>query len=88
MDRLEEGAVVKTPEKPSSPDAPNRDWTEVKEKEAVEEPPEPPKEPIYKQLPGIPPVVVAGERQCHRVGAEINRRPCRSVWRSKPRMSP
>ena len=50
MDRLGEGAVVKTPDKPSAPDAPNRDWTEVKKKETVEEPPEPPKEPIYKQL--------------------------------------
>ena len=50
MDRLGEGAVVKTPDKPSAPDAPNRDWTEVKNKETVEEPPEPPKEPIYKQL--------------------------------------
>lgn len=50
MDRLGEGAVVKTPDKPSAPDAPNRDWTEVKKKETVEDPPEPPKEPIYKQL--------------------------------------
>lgn len=50
MDPLGEGAVVKTPDKPSAPDAPNRDWTEVKKKETVEEPPEPPKEPIYKQL--------------------------------------
>ena len=50
MDRLGEGAVVKTPDKPSAPDTPNRDWTEVKKKDTVEEPPEPPKEPIYKQL--------------------------------------
>lgn len=50
MDRLGEGAVVKTPDKPSAPDTPNRDWTEVKKKETVEDPPEPPKEPIYKQL--------------------------------------
>lgn len=50
MDRLGEGAVVKTPDKPSAPDAPNRDWTEVKKKETIEEPPEPPKDPIYKQL--------------------------------------
>ena len=50
MDCLGEGAVVKTPDKPSAPDAPNRDWTEVKKKDTVEEPPEPPKEPIYKQL--------------------------------------
>ena len=49
MDRLGEGAVVKTPDKPSAPDTPNRDWTEVKKKETVEDPPEPPKEPIYKQ---------------------------------------
>ena len=50
MDRLGEGAVVKTPDKPSAPDTPNRDWTEVKKKETIEDPPEPPKEPIYKQL--------------------------------------
>ena len=50
MDRLGEGAVVKTPDKPSASEAPNRDWTEVKKKETVEDPPEPPKEPIYKQL--------------------------------------
>ena len=51
MDRLGEGAIVKTPEKPSDPDAPNRDWTLSEEKKEVkEEPPEPPKEPIYKQL--------------------------------------
>ena len=50
MDRLGEGAVVKTPDKPSAPDTSNRDWTEVKKKETVEDPPEPPKEPIYKQL--------------------------------------
>ena len=51
MDRLGEGAIVKTPEKPSDPDTPNRDWTLSEEKKEVEEtPPEPPKEPIYKQL--------------------------------------
>lgn len=50
MDRLGEGAIVKSPDKPSASEAPNRDWTEVKKKETVEEPPEPPKEPIYKQL--------------------------------------
>ncbi len=50
MDRLGEGAVVKTPDKPSALDTSNRDWTEVKKKDTVEEPPEPPKEPIYKQL--------------------------------------
>lgn len=50
MDRLGEGAIVKSPDKPSAPEAPNRDWTEVKKKETAKEPPEPPKEPIYKQL--------------------------------------
>ena len=50
MDRLGEGAVVKTRDTPSAPDTPNRDWTEVKKKETIEDPPEPPKEPIYKQL--------------------------------------
>ena len=46
-----EGAIVKTPDKPSDPDTPNRDWTLSEEKKEVEEtPPEPPKEPIYKQL--------------------------------------
>jgi len=51
MDRLGEGAVVKTPEKPSDPDVQNRDWTAVKTAEKVEEPPEPPKEPpLYKLL--------------------------------------
>ena len=52
MDRLGEGAVVKTPEKPSDPDTPNRDWTLSDETKEVQEeqPPEPPKEPIYKQL--------------------------------------
>ena len=51
MDRLGEGAIVTTPEKPSDPDTPNRDWTLSEEKKEVEEtPPEPPKEPIYKQL--------------------------------------
>ena len=51
MDRLGEGAVVKTPEKPSDPDVQNRDWTAVKTAEKVEDPPEPPKEPpLYKLL--------------------------------------
>lgn len=50
MDRLGEGAIVKTPDKPSAPDAPNRDWTEVKKQETAPEPEEPPKEPIYKML--------------------------------------
>ena len=50
MDRLGEGAIVKTPDKPSAPESPNRDWTEVKKKETVEEPEEPPKEPLYKML--------------------------------------
>lgn len=50
MDRLGEGAIVKTPDKPSAPDTPNRDWTEVKKQETAKEPEEPPKEPIAKQL--------------------------------------
>ena len=50
MDRLGEGAIVKTPDKPSAPEAPNRDWTEVKKQETVPEPEEPPKEPLYKLL--------------------------------------
>ena len=50
MDRLGEGAIVKTPDKPSAPATPNRDWTEVKKQETVQEPEEPPKEPIYKML--------------------------------------
>lgn len=50
MDRLGEGAIVKTPDKPSAPETPNRDWTEVKKQETVQEPEEPPKEPIYKML--------------------------------------
>ncbi|AVO40609.1 hypothetical protein [Simplicispira suum] len=50
MDRLGEGAIVKTPEKPSAADKENLDWTEVKEKKEIEKPVEPPKEPIYKQL--------------------------------------
>lgn len=49
MDRLGEGAIVKTPEKPSA-ESPNRDWTEVKKQDTVKEPEEPPKEPIYVQL--------------------------------------
>ena len=49
-DRLGEGAIVKTPDKPSAPDLPNRDWTETKKPESVKEPEEPVKEPIYKQL--------------------------------------
>ncbi|MCB1979827.1 MAG: hypothetical protein M9919_01465 [Burkholderiaceae bacterium] len=50
MDRLGEGAIVKTPEKPSDADKQNLDWTEVKEKKEREKPVEPPKEPLYKQL--------------------------------------
>lgn len=51
MDRLGEGAVVKTPEKPSDPDQGNRDWTEVAEKKELKIPEEPPKEPpLYKQM--------------------------------------
>ena len=51
MDRLGEGAIVKTPEKPSDPDQGNRDWTEVREKKenkAILEPPKDP--PLYKQM--------------------------------------
>lgn len=50
MDRLGEGAIVKTPDKPSAAESPNRDWTEVKKQDTVKEPEEPPKEPIYKVL--------------------------------------
>ena len=51
MDRLGEGAIVKTPEKPSDMDGPNRDWTTPEEKKLVEElPPDPRPEPVYKQL--------------------------------------
>ena len=50
MDRMGEGAIVKTPDKPSAPDKPNRDWTEPKEKKTVEEPVAVPSEPVYKQL--------------------------------------
>ena len=50
MDRLGEGAIAKTPDKPSAPETPNRDWTEVKKQETVQEPEEPPKEPLYKML--------------------------------------
>ena len=50
MDRLGEGAIVKTPQTPSAPDLANRDWTANQEKKATEPPPDPPKEPIYKQL--------------------------------------
>lgn len=50
MDRLGEGAIVKTPDKPSAPATPNRDWTEVKKQETAQEPEEPPKEPLYKML--------------------------------------
>ena len=50
MDRLGEGAIVKTPDKPSAPETPNRDWTEVKKQETAQEPEEPPKEPLYKML--------------------------------------
>ena len=50
MDRLGEGAIVKTPDKPSAPESPNRDWTEVKKQEVVQEPEDPPKEPLYKML--------------------------------------
>lgn len=50
MDRLGEGAIVKTPDKPSDPDKPNRDWTAPEEKKVMEEPPTVPPEPVYKQL--------------------------------------
>ncbi|MBX9834660.1 MAG: hypothetical protein K2X65_00610, partial [Burkholderiaceae bacterium] len=40
MDRLGEGAIIKTPDKPSAPDTPNRDWTEAKKPEATKEPQE------------------------------------------------
>lgn len=50
MDRLGEGAIVKTPEKPSAPSVISKDWTEQKEKKEVEKPKDPPPEPIYKQL--------------------------------------
>ncbi len=50
MARLGEGAIVKTPEKPSDPDQANRDWTEVREKKEVEPPADPPEEPMYKQM--------------------------------------
>ena len=51
MDRLSEGAIVKTPEKPSDPDQSNRDWTEMSEKKELKALPEPPKEPpLYKQM--------------------------------------
>ena len=51
MDRLGEGAIVKTPEKPSDTDQSNRDWTEMREKKELKTPPEVPKEPpLYKQM--------------------------------------
>lgn len=51
MDRLGEGAIVKTPEKPSDPDQANRDWTEMREKKELKTPPEQPKEPpLYKMM--------------------------------------
>ena len=51
MDRLGEGAIVKTPEKPSDMDQANRDWTEGAEKKELQAPPEPPKEPqLYKVM--------------------------------------
>lgn len=50
MDRMGEGAIVKTPDKPSAPEKPNRDWTEPEEKKTVQEPPPVPSEPVYKQL--------------------------------------
>ena len=50
MDRLGEGAIVKTPDKPSAPETPNRAWTAVKKQEVVQEPEDPPKEPLYKML--------------------------------------
>ena len=51
MDRLGEGAIVKTPEKPSNPDQANRDWTEGTEKKNLKTLPEPPKEPqLYKVM--------------------------------------
>ena len=50
MDRLGEGAIVKTPEKPSAPEAPNRDWTETKKQDAAKAPEAPPQEPIATRL--------------------------------------
>jgi len=51
MDRLGEGAIVKTPEKSASPDQVNRDWTEGADKKELKTPPEPPKEPpLYKVM--------------------------------------
>ncbi len=51
MDRLGEGAIVKTPDKPSDIDKPNRDWTTPVEKKPIEEPaPETKPEPPHKQL--------------------------------------
>ena len=46
-----EGAILKTPEKPSNPDQANRDWTEGTEKKNLKTLPEPPKEPqLYKVM--------------------------------------
>lgn len=53
MDRLGEGAVVRSPDKPSDTDNANRDWTLPQEKQKTEaktEKEQPPKEPLYKQL--------------------------------------
>ena len=51
MDRLGEGAIVKTPEKPSDPDQTNRDWTQAVEKKELKAEPEVPKEPpLYKMM--------------------------------------
>ena len=53
MDRLGEGAVVRSPDKPSDADNANRDWTLRQEKQKTEtkkEEEQPPKEPLYKQL--------------------------------------
>ena len=51
MDRLGEGAIVKTPEKPSDPDQANRDWTEALAKKELKAEPEPAKEPpLYKMM--------------------------------------
>ena len=51
MDRLGEGAIVKTPERPSDPDQTNRDWTQALEKKELKAEPEAPKEPpLYKMM--------------------------------------
>ena len=52
MDRLGEGAIVRTPEKPSAPQEVNRDWTlpETKKETPKEELEIPPRPPLYQQL--------------------------------------